>query len=202
MTESRPVNKHIWTRADDEWYPEPEECTRALFDCERFVGNIWDPACGGGNIIRASSACGYEGRCVGSDIKKRDGCADWFVGEHDFLTWADPSLAENLIFNPPFGRGVLAEAFIRKALDVAVGKVAVFVDQRFLAGSRRASGLWTDHPPDRIWMITPRPSCPPGSYLEAGGKAAGGTADYVWLVWSLDHPFFGTTFHWLNTSKT
>ncbi len=143
---------HVWERSEDEWYVEPEICTAALLRCERFIGHIWDPACGGGNILRAASANGYQFQLVGTDIKQRGDRAFWFRGEQDFLNWAGQPLAQNIAMNPPFGRGVLAEAFIRKALDIAVGKVAVFVDLRFLGGAGRAAGLWNDNPPDRIWM--------------------------------------------------
>ncbi len=178
----------------------PKYAPAALLRCERFIGHVWDPACGGGNILRAASANGYQFQVVGTDIKQRGERAFWFRGEHDFLNWTGQPLAQNIITNPPFARGVLAEAFIRKALDISVGKVAVFVDQRFLGGAGRAAGLWTDNPPDRIWMITPRPSCPPGAYLEAGNKAGGGTADYVWLVWDMTTPFRGTSWDWLSTT--
>lgn len=35
----------------------------------------------------------------------------------------------------------------------------------------------------RVWMMTPRPSMPPGHVITAGGKITGGKMDYCWLVW-------------------
>lgn len=61
-----------------------------------------------------------------------------------------------------------------------------------------AAGLYAECPPRRIYILTPRPSCPPGEYLLNGGKAGGGTADWCWLVWDLQSPHTGTTFHWLR----
>ena len=66
-----------------------------------------------------------------------------------------------------------------------------------MAGEKRAHGLYRDHPPQRIYAITPRPSCPPGAYIEAGGEAEGDTKDYVWIVWDRTAPPTATTFHWL-----
>lgn len=77
-------------------------------------------------------------------------------------------------------------------------KFCVFVDRRFLTGKRRAAGLYAEHPPTRVWEITPRPSCPPGEYLEAGNKAGGGTADYCWIVWDITAPSGQTALGWLR----
>ena len=104
--------------------------------------------------------------------------------------------------NPPFVRAKGAEAFIRKALALASGKVAAFVDIRFIASAKRANGLFADFPPCRIWVVIPRPSCPPGSYLEAGNKAGGGTADWCWIVWDKTAPTQATHFGWLRGARS
>ena len=176
------------------WYVEELRATEALLDVERFIGPVWDPACGQGNVIRACEARGVQS--AGSDVQRRipDDLGHVFAGEFDFLT-ADarpPAVlpfpawhATNIVTNPPFFRGRGTEAFIRRALAVAVGKVAVWADLSVIAGDRRARGLWTDHPPTRVWSVSPRVSCPPGEFLAAGGKAENGTADWCWLVWDL-----------------
>lgn len=187
---------HLWTRAADEFYVEPVRATEQLLAVEDFAGDVWDPACGQGNVIAALAADGV--RAFGTDIRKRVD-APWFLGEFDFLSEARPPLAfENIVFNPPFGRAKLAEAFIRKALGITLAKVAAFVDVRFLAGKDRAAGLYAEHPPSRVWIITPRPSCPPGGYLAAGNVAQGGQADYCWLVWDDTISACGPTLGWLT----
>ncbi|MGV6876667.1 hypothetical protein ACUSIJ_28875 [Pseudochelatococcus sp. B33] len=194
---ARPKSAKIWERDKLNWYVEDEDCTAALLTVEKFHGLTLDPACGQGNIVKTMIAHGYD--ADGSDIVRRVD-ADWFVGEIDFL--ADgafkPGHCDNLITNPPFFGGKGTEAFIRKALTIATNKVAVFVDLKFLGSDGRASGLYAEHPPSRIYILTPRPSCPPGEYLARGGKASGGTADWCWLVWDLQSPYAGTTFHWLR----
>ena len=122
----------------------------------------------------------------------------WFRRECDFLESDGAPLAQNIVTNPPFFKAKGAEAFIRKAIELATGKVAVFVDIRFLAGAERAQGLFADHPPHRIWIVTPRVSCPPGAYLAAGNKAGGGSSDWCWLVWSVCDPYNGTSMGWLR----
>ena len=182
---TRDLKAKVWERDALDWYQEPSGASDALFRVERFCGYVWDPACGGGNILEAASRADYPP--VGTDIKKR---VDryWFRRESDFLAWSEPPLAQNIVCNPPFFRAKGAEAFIRKALSLAKGKVAMFLDIRFLAGAERANGLFADHPPHRVWIVTPRVSCPPGDYLAAGNKAGNGSSDYCWCVWDMTAP--------------
>ena len=104
--------------------------------------------------------------------------------EIDFLTVPIAGGANvNIVTNPPFFRGKGTEAFIRRALEFSANKVAVFTSIGFLAGGSRAAGLYRDYPPHRVWIVTPRVSCPPGEWIAAGNKAGGGTDDWCWLVW-------------------
>lgn len=187
---------HLWERDDLDWYVEPEESTDALLTVERFVGRVLDPCCGGGNIVRALRRAGVE--VYGTDIVRRTDDKDILLGERDFLTNPPAFPPPNFVMNPPFFRAKGAEAFIRQALSLASGKVCAFVDVKFLAGAQRANGLFTEHPPSRVWILTPRPSCPPGAYLAAGNKAGGGTADWCWLVWDLTSPAGPTQLGWLR----
>ncbi len=189
---------HLWERDELDWYCEPEWATAALLKVEKFVGKSHDPACGRGNIVRTLIDAGYE--ASGSDLVDRAGSPGWFKGCTDFL--GDHAFyADNIITNPPFYKAKGTEAFIRKALSVAKGKVAIFTDIKFLAGSGRANGIYSELPPHRVWVITPRPSCPPGHVLAAGGKASGGTADWCWMVWDLTAPFTGAELGWLRAER-
>lgn len=190
-------NARLWARDDLDWYIEPSDCTAALLTVERFVGAVLDPCCGQGNIVRALIAGGVL--AWGSDIVDRSGDASWFYGASDFLGERSARRpASNIVMNPPFFRAKGAEAFIRQALTIATGKVCAFVDKRFLAGSGRADGLFAEHPPTRVWILSPRPSCPPGAWLAAGNTAGGGTADWCWLVWSLTEKTTHTQLGWLR----
>ncbi len=180
--EPKSKGAHLWERDALDWYVEPPRATEALLTVEGFVGPIWDPACGQGNIVKVCIAHGLD--AVGSDIADRGygGVQDFLAPDHDFVN------VSNIITNPPFFRALGAEAFIRRALAVARSKVAVFVDIRFIAGAGRAEKLFLHHPPHRIWIITPRVSCPPGAYLAAGNKAGNGSSDWCWLVWDQTAP--------------
>ena len=196
LTETRDKKAKLWARGDLDWYVEPRVASAALFRVEIFQGGFWDPACGGGNIVAEGRDCGYDVQAT--DVVDRSAGADWFGGTLDFLGDTPGIVADNIVTNPPFFRAAGAEAFIRKALSVARWKVAAFVDIRFLAGGKRAETLFAEHPPTRIWVVTPRVSCPPGEYLATGGKASGGTQDWCWLVWDKTAPRTSTTFHWLR----
>lgn len=177
---------HIFARDEFDWYVEEQRASEGLFEVERFIGDIYDPACGSGNIIKAARAAGYG--AYGSDIVRRT-AEDWFTREIDFLdTQIMAGAGPNIVCNPPFYRGAGTENFIRKALEFSCGKVAIFCSIGFLAGAKRAAGIFADHPPHRIWVVTPRVSCPPGEWLAAGNKAGGGTDDWVWLVWDQTAP--------------
>lgn len=195
---TRQKNAQVWERDDHDWYVEESRATDVLLTKERFVGKVWDPACGQGNIVEALCAAGYQ--AFGSDIVRRTE-ARWFWGERDFLDEGTFRLGANIVTNPPFFRAKGTEAFIRRALDLATGKVAIFTDIKFLAGDGRAKGLFAEHPPTRVWSISPRVSCPPGTYLQAGNKAGGGTADWVWFVWDRTAPTTVTQFGWLRCAR-
>lgn len=189
-------NARLWARDELNWYVEPERATEALLTVESFHGRVWDPACGGGNIPRVMRRHGVA--AFGSDVVNRGlSLDDGWLGEIDFLAH-EQMLSPNIVCNPPFFRARGAEAFIRQALEVATCKVCMFVDIRFVAGAERASGLFQDKPPDRIWIVTPRVSCPPGTYLAAGNKAGNGSSDWCWLVWNTGLRTKGTQLGWLR----
>lgn len=192
----------------DGWYQEPVAATEFLLKREPIQGGVWDPACGAGNIVTACLAAGLP--AVGTDLRdrvtkrSRNGPVRpwWFIGTGDFLTqtdelWNAVTWMPNVVTNAPYGGAKLAEAFIRKAVALhGVQKVCAFVNSKFLFSDGRAEGLYAEIPPDRIYPVRPRPSCPPGAFLRAGGKAEGGIENFVWLIWDLAQPTGRTEFIW------
>jgi hypothetical protein len=48
---------------------------------------------------------------------------------------------------------------------------------------RLPAARWLEHLPlETVWLLTPRPSMPPGSSIAAGQKPGGGSQDFCWLV--------------------
>lgn len=170
-THSSP-NARAYERSDDDWYCEPKWCSERLFEEEEFEGGVYDPCCGTGRIIVAALKAGLKG--YGSDLVDRGW--DSTRTPHDFLAGRDEH-HDNIVCNPPFD---LARQFAIRALQLARHKVAMIFPTARLNAAR-----WLEETPlVRAWLLTPRPSMPPGPVLAAGGKPSGGKSDYCWLVWS------------------
>lgn len=160
-----------------DFYVEPIWCTELLLDAEYFLGPIWDPACGSGNVVAACRARRFE--VMGSDLAQRPGLDPRDAG-HDFLNDDPPEPVGSIICNPPFRH---AEAFIRHALEIAEHKVAMILPLKFLASTRRYD-LFKSIPVSCVYTLSSRPSMPPGGVAV---EAAGGFADYCWLVATHGH---------------
>lgn len=173
--ETRPLKAHVWARAKDDWYVEPNWCSERLFAEERFEGGIYDPAAGMGRIVTSALKAGLQG--YGSDLVDRGW--DSTRTPHDFLAGPDER-HDNIVTNVPFN---IARPFAMRALKLARHKVAMIFPVARLNAAR-----WTqDTPLIRVWLLTPRPSMPPGRVIIAGEKPGGGKIDFCWLVWSREH---------------
>ena len=181
-------NVHLWERIAEDFYVEPEWCSRRLFEHVGFSGSVYDPACGLGRIVRAAREEGYES--FGTDITKRSpDCGS----EVDFLSCQRGQLPVNansrffsipsVVCNPPFK---LAEAFVKRALQIAEYEVAMLLPTTWRSGDSRSR--WLEATPlAAVLDLTPRPSMPPGSMIEAGIDPGGGTVDYAWYIWRRGH---------------
>jgi hypothetical protein len=64
-------------------------------------------------------------------------------------------------------------------LRVTTGKICMIMPVPRLNAAR-----WlADTPLARTWLLTPRPSMPPGYTIARGEKPKGGREDFAWLVW-------------------
>lgn len=177
MAVVREKRAHIWERDNLDWYVEPIECSLALFSVEKFPQPIWDPACGQGNIVQAALLKGFD--AFGSDVRPRSGfkahCLDFFRAEH-VLNF------RSIVCNPPFQS---AEKFVVRALSLVPlsGKVGMLLPIIWLAGFSRKRAWLPYSPLTKVYVLSPRPSMPPGHVLLNGGKAGNGTRDYAWFIW-------------------
>lgn len=168
-----PVNAHSWQREKHEHYVEPHWCSERLFQEEQFKDSVWDPCCGFGRIPDAADRAGLI--AIGTDIVNRG-----WRGQKtmiDFLQARAP-LSENIVGNPPFN---IAGKFIRHAVEMpGVEKVAMVFPTARLNAAHWIKGM----PLARVWLMTPRPSMPPGHSIASGEKASGGKVDFCWLVFT------------------
>src|SRR5262249_45335761 len=172
-TNKRPRHSHIFDRDEDDFYVEPAWCSERLFAVETFTGLIWDPAAGSGTILRAARAAGLSN--FASDIAEH-GCGL----RQDFLTATAPAPAFLVVTNPPFR---VARAFVERALTLGARKTAVIFPTARLNAARWLEPL----PLAKIYLLTPRPSMPPGEVIAHGERPGGGRMDFAWLVFNRGH---------------
>jgi hypothetical protein len=173
-TNKRPRKSHIFERDDDDFYVEPAWCSERLFAVETFPGLIWDPASGSGTIVKSTRAAGLSN--FASDI------AEHGQGPiQDFLTASAPTTdVFSVVTNPPFK---LARAFVERGLDLGAWKVAIIFPT-----ARLNAAHWLEASPlAKIYLLTPRPSMPPGDVIARGEKPGGGRMDFCWLVFDENH---------------
>lgn len=178
MKISKKKDAHIWERDPNDWYVEPKECSAALFGAERFVGNVWDPACGIGHIVETARAANIT--VFGSDIIVRNEYCEMPL---DFLSAkGDEYVFTNIVSNPPFG---VAEEFYHHAMELLPnqGKLALILPMVWLSGFSKKRHWLPSSPLIKFYSISPRPSMPPGAVIQAGIKAGNGTKDFAWFVW-------------------
>ena len=174
---------HVWEKDARGFYVEPEWCARRLFEVEDFSGvtTIYDPACGWGTITKAAQAWGARD-VYGSDIvnRRRHGLGDRF-SKVDFLS-LDKLPARNtaVVCNPPFEH---VREFCENALALGAAKVAMI----FLVRRLNAAHWLLDLPLRTIYLLSPRPSMPPGKWIAQGNDPGGGTQDFCWLFFSRDY---------------
>ena len=176
---SRPRLAHIWTREPNSHYAEPPWVSAALLREESFTGCVHDPACGFGHVVISARQAGYA--ATAADILDR-GFAGTSV--RDFLEGSESF--DNVICNPPYE---IIETFGPRAVQAARHKTALVFP---IARLNAARNKWLGHLPlARVWLITPRPSMPPGDiyrrYQAQGKEPSGGRVDFCWLVFERGH---------------
>jgi hypothetical protein len=177
---------HIFAKERHGHYVEPLWTSARLLEVDDFgpPGSlIYDPSCGWGHILRSAIDAGY--RAAGSDIVDRlhrrelglENLLRFFTGDFLYNRFPSRSRVTSVICNPPFDH---VQEFCERGLDVAEYKVAMMCLLRRLPAARWLRSM----PLETIYLITPRPSMPPGSWIAAGNKPGGGTQDFVWLVFN------------------
>ena len=111
-------------RAELDYYATPSEMAEYLLKLEPHLNNVWECACGEGNLSKALKEHGYN--VFSSDLVDR-GYQDDII---DFLE-TDNKWFGDIITNPPFK---YTNEFIKKSLDsIDYGnKVAMFLKINYL----------------------------------------------------------------------
>jgi len=158
-----------YERIQDDAYWTPEWCTQVLLDHIKFRGDIWEPACGKGNISKVLKKT-YE-KVLSTDIN------DWEYGEerqYDFLNHHSDFIG-TIITNPPY---VLAKDFVIHALDLtkfSKGQVAMLLRNEWDSASGRTY-LFTEKPFMTKLVLTKRPN-----WTEQ--RIASPRHNFSWFIW-------------------
>lgn len=152
-------------RRQDDFYPTPAECTRALIPTLiNWPETIWEPSCGDGGIAKILSAGGFK--VIGTDLVDRG----YGTGGIDFLKtpWRR---ADAVVTNPPFGG--LVSAFIKHALDLETPYIAMLVNVNLWHAANRTK-LWQRRLPEAVYALCWKPD-----FTGAGRPYF----NCVWTVW-------------------
>lgn len=161
-------------REENDYYATDPRAMEELLKYETFTKDVWECACGEGNLSKVLKANGYN--VFSTDLVDR-GYQDIQL---DFLTLEEGLQYEgDIITNPPFK---YTTEFILKALEsVPEGnKVAMFLKINYLSGKARYKEIYSKFPPQRVYVFTGRLACSKNNTPE-GFKANG--MDFVWMVW-------------------
>lgn len=164
----KPTNKRSADLEGPDFYPTPAWATYALIDNEKFAGDIWESACGDGAMSEVLKHTGAN--IISTDLYDR-GFGDSGV---DFLDTS--RRCGNIITNPPYNS---AEGFVKTGLQAAQNKFALLLRLAFLEGVNRQRGLFSLHPPSRVWVFSERITF----YPRGAERKGSGTTAYAWFVW-------------------
>ena len=173
-------NKVAWigdgkpeNRQKEDFYPTPPEATYSLLDREKFIGNIWECACGDGAISKILEEKKYN--VYSSDLIDR-GYGHTGI---DFLRTYRRT--DNIITNPPFKLGT---EFVYQACHLASKKVAMLCRINFLEGVARGK-MFKNTPLKNVYVFSRRITfINPDSGKKSHG---GGMLAFAWFIWEKDY---------------
>lgn len=159
-------------REENDYYATDPRAMQDLLKYETFNNDIWEPACGEGNLSEVLKLNGYN--VYSTDLIDRGYPDETF----DFLQ-SDIKFKGDIITNPPFK---YTNEFILKSLEsVEMGaKVAMFLKINYLTGKKRYEEIYSKYPPYRVYVFSGRYACSKNNTPE-GYK--NGAMDYVWIIW-------------------
>lgn len=159
-------------RETNDFYATDPKAIDYLLKYEVFDKNIWECACGEGNLSEPLKEYGYN--VFSTDLIDR-GYPDDII---DFLK-TDIKFSGDIITNPPFK---YINEFIIKALEVIPfgNKVAFFMKLNHLAGKKRYKEIYSKFPPYKVYVFSGRIPC---SKNNNPSGFTGNAMDYAWFIW-------------------
>lgn len=172
LTQDGITRDKSYVREPNDYYATDPKAMELLLKRELFAPDIWEPACGEGNLSEVLRAHGHN--VFSSDLIDR-GYGDKII---DFLE-SDISFNGDIITNPPFK---YATEFIQKSLaSVPMGnKVAMFLKINYLSGKKRYREIYSKFPPYRVYVFSGKIGCSKNNNPDGYKNAI---MDYCWMIW-------------------
>lgn len=176
--------KYSDEREQNDYYATDPIAAEWLVKLENLNHNIWECACGEGNLSEVFVKHGFEVKST--DLIDRG----YGTGGVDFLA-CNEHFSGDIITNPPYK---LAEPFIEHALSLVDegNKVCMFLKVQFLEGKNRRN-LYENTPPKTVWVSSSRIQC---SRKNADCNS-GSMIAYAWYVWEKGYKG-DTILKWFN----
>ena len=156
----------------NDFYPTPKYAIEELLKREKFYGNIWECACGEGDISDVLLSNQYKVRS--SDLINRGYgiVEDFFDSNYK---------ANNIITNPPFKNAL---DFVLEAKKKSDSKIAMFLKTVFLESEKRKS-MFEDkeYPLKTVYQFSKRVSL----YKHGVKMKNSGMIAYAWYVWDKNY---------------
>jgi hypothetical protein len=177
------VQRHALAERKDDLYETPEVAVHALLRAEPLLQqprNIWEPACGRGNIVNPLRAAGHK--VIATDLVNYGIpiTPPGYYGVDFLMEYKLPDGVELILTNPPFK---LAEDFVTHALELCP-RVIMLLRLAFLESERRC-GILEGRGLARILAFRKRLPMMHRDGWE-GRKANSGMA-FAWFVWDRGH---------------
>ena len=180
-------------RSELDFYPTPTSATKALLDKEIFIGNIWEPACGKGDISKVLLENGYD--VISSDLNNYGygDCGKDFLNTTGMFS-ETYKMVDNIVTNPPFN---LALEFVEQSKKYSTKKIAMFLKTAFLEGGKRYEMFQDKEFALRsVYQFSKRVNFG----IHAGTHKNGGMIPFAWFVW--EKGYNGKpTIEWINPKQ-
>lgn len=166
-------NHSDYERVNHDFYSTDPKAINYLLHYEKFNKNIWECACGNGNLSKRLEKYGYD--VLSTDIVYRG----FGKGKVNFLK-CHKKFDGDIITNPPYK---YATEFVLKALELSKRKVAMFLKIQFLESQKRWLKLFKLYPPSTIYVFVKRINC----YRNDDRSIKGSAVCYAWFVWDKEY---------------
>lgn len=165
-------NNPNYERQQNDYYATDPKAVEKLLKVETFNKNIWECACGEGNISEVFKKNNYN--VYSTDLIDR-GYQDELI---DFL-YVNKKFDGDIVTNPPYK---YTTEFILKALDSIEdnSKVAMLLKLTHLEGKERYKKVYSIHPPKTIYVFSGRTICAKNNDFS---KCKSSAIAYAWFIW-------------------